>query len=177
MTAARQGKTQRALATIDGPVKAKLYRGRFRAFESMKYLDVAALKQAKKVSIEIGTIEAPGVKAMLVAEVREGMITKLRPLGCPACMKRKPETRTGKAAFKKAVREALRRVRTLGEPVMKLPIPIERALTIDIGPIVIIIDDGYFNICIVLDFPDQDMVCIFCLFSSRPVCGGPMGPP
>jgi len=48
---------------------------------------------------------------------------------------------------------------------MKVPIPIERALTIDIGPIVIIIDEDYFNICTVLDFPDQN-----------PVCGGPTGP-
>ncbi len=173
----RQGKAQRALATIDGPVKAKLYRGKFRAFESTKYLDGAALKQAKKVSIEIGTVEVPGVKATLVAEVREGMITKIKPLGCPNCMKHKPETKTAQAAFKKAAREALKRVQTLGEPVMKLPIPIERALTIDIGPIVIIFDDDYFNICIVLDFPDEGMVCMICLFSSRPICAGPIGPP
>jgi len=168
----RQRKPQRALATIGGPVKATLYRGKFRPFGSIKYLDVAALKQAKKVAIEIGTIEAPGVKATLVAEVRKGMITKIKPLGCPNCMKHKPETKTSKAAFKKAVREALKRVRTLGEPVMKLPIPIESARTIRIGPIVIIYN-GTFNICIVLDFPDKDMVCMICLF-DRPICGGPM---
>src|SRR4030042_3203526 len=132
----RQRKAQRALATIGGPLKAKLYRGKFRAFESTKYLDVAALKQAKKVPIEIGTIEAPGVKATLVAEVREGMITKIKPLGCPNCMKQKPEPKTGKDAFKKVAREALKRVQTLGEPVMKLPIPIERDRSIDIGPVV-----------------------------------------
>lgn len=169
----RQRKTQRALATIGGPLKTKLYRGKFRAFESTKYLDVAALKQAKKVPIEIGTIEAPGVKATLVAEVREGMITKIKPLGCPNCTKPKPETKAGKAAFKKAVREALKRVRTLGEPVMKLPIPIESARTIDIGPIVIIYND-HFNICIVVDFPDGKF-CLYCLF-GRPICFGPIGP-
>jgi len=63
----RQRKPQRALATIVWPLKAKLYRGKFRPFESIKYLDVAALKQAKNVPIEIGTIEAPGVRATLVA--------------------------------------------------------------------------------------------------------------
>jgi hypothetical protein len=86
--------------------------------------------------------------------------------------KHKPETKTGKPTFKKAVREALKRVRTLGEPVMKLPIPIESTRTIHIGPIVIICN-GTFNICIVLDFPDKDMVCMICLF-DRPICGGPM---
>ena len=171
----RQSKAQRVLATIDGPVKAKLYRGKFRAFESTKYLDVAAIKQAKKVSIEIGTVEAPGVSATLIAEVREGMITKIKPLGCPNCMKHKPETKTGAAALKKAASEALKRVQTLGEPVMKLPIPIERVRNIDIGPIVII-SNGYFNICIVLDFPDDGVVCMICLF-SRPICAGPIGPP
>jgi len=170
----RQRKAQRALATIGGPLKAKLYRGKFRAFESTKYLDVAALKQAKKVPIEIGTIEAPGVKATLVAEVREGMITKIKPLGCPNCMKHKPETKTGKAAFKKAAREALKRVQALGEPVMKLPIPIESARTIDIGPIVIIYND-HFDICIVVDFPDGEM-CFYCLFGPS-ICAGPIGPP
>ena len=170
----RQRKAQRALATIGGPLKAKLYRGKFRAFESTKYLDVAALKQAKKVPIEIGTIEAPGVKATLVAEVREGMITKIKPLGCPNCMKHKPETKTGKAAFKKAAREALKRVQTLGEPVMKLPIPIESARTIDIGPIVVIYDD-HFDICIVVDFPDGE-TCFYCLFGPS-ICAGPIGPP
>ena len=169
----RQRKAQRALATIGGPVKAKLYRGKFRAFESTKYLDVAALKQAKKVPIEIGTIEAPGVKATVVAEVREGMITKIKPLGCPNCMKHKPETKTGKAAFKKAAHEALKRVRTLGEPVVKLPIPIESARTIDIGPIVIIYKD-HFDICIVVDFPDGKM-CLYCLFGPW-ICAGPIGP-
>jgi hypothetical protein len=170
----RQRKAQRALATIGGPLKAKLYRGKFRAFESTKYLDVAALKQAKKVPIEIGTIEVPGVKATLVAEVREGMITKIKPLGCPNCMKHKPETKTGKAAFKKVAREALKRVQTLGEPVMKLPIPIESARTIDIGPIVIIYND-HFDICIVVDFPDGEM-CFYCLFGPS-ICAGPIGPP
>ena len=170
----RQRKAQRPLATISGPLKAKLYRGKFRAFESIKYLDVAALRQAKKVPIEIGTIEAPGVKATLVAEVREGMITKIKPLGCPNCMKHKPETKTGKAAFKKAAREALKRVQTLGEPVMKLPIPIESARTIDIGPIVIIYND-HFDICLVVDFPDGKM-CFYCLFGPW-ICAGPIGPP
>jgi hypothetical protein len=171
----RQRKAQRALATVDGPWKAKIYRGKFRAFESIKYLDVAALKRAKKVPIEIGTIEAQGVKATLVAEVRQGMITKIKPLDSPNCIKPKPETKAGKAAFMKAAREALKRVQILGEPVTKLPIPIESVRTIRIGPVVIIYND-HFNICIVLDFPDDDMVCMICLF-GRPICAGPIGPP
>ena len=170
----RQRKAQRPLATIGGPLKAKVYRGKFRPFESTKYLDVAALKQAKKVPIEIGTIEAPAVKATLVAEVRKGLITKIKPLGCPNCMKGKPETKAGKAAFRKVARQALKRVQTLGEPVMKLPIPIESARTIDIGPIVIIYND-HFDICLVVDFPDGKM-CFYCLFGPW-ICAGPIGPP
>lgn len=65
----------------------------FRPFESTKYLDLKALRKVAKTTIEIGTIEAPGLSATLVAEIKKGMITRLRPMGCVGCKPRKARRR------------------------------------------------------------------------------------
>lgn len=55
----------RPLGTLRRPLKAKIYRARFRPFESTKYLDQDALRKVGKTTIEIGTVEAPGVSFTL----------------------------------------------------------------------------------------------------------------
>ena len=63
---------ERPLETIrHGGLKAAIYKARFRLFESTKYLNTVALKRAKKVPIQIGWIEAVGMKVTLEAEVRK----------------------------------------------------------------------------------------------------------
>ena len=50
---------------------------------------IAALRRAPKATVEIGTVEAPGVSCTLVAEVRKGMITRVKPLPCVGCKRRR----------------------------------------------------------------------------------------
>src|SRR5580704_5181538 len=67
--------------------KVEIHRSKFHAFETVKYLDIAALKKASKARIEIGRVEGGGTEATIVAEVSKGMITKLTPIACEGCAK------------------------------------------------------------------------------------------
>src|SRR5262245_50314019 len=132
---------QRLLATIRRPVRARIYRGKFRPFASLKYLDLRALRRASKATLELGTVEAPGVSVTLVADVRKGMITRVRPLPCVGC-KRRP---LGKTKLKQMLTEVTKRVEALGQPQPRLPM----ALNEDgerwrgtFGPITIILDEA-----------------------------------
>ncbi len=163
------------LATFGTSPRVEIHRGRFHAFESTKYLNLAALKRASKARIEIGRVEAGGFEATLVAEVRRGMITALTPLACKGCGgdggaqgKRK---RAAGGVAKKAIRLALEHVRDRGYPVVKLPIPITKDLEIPIGPVIIVFGPGW-DVCIVIEWPDGE-ICIYCLFSSG-LCVGPI---
>jgi hypothetical protein len=178
-------KTQKPLATITRPVKAELYRSKFHPFEALKYLDVKALKKAKQARIEIGSIEAAGVTVTVAAEIKDGSIIEIRPVGCVCCEGRKAEKKHSKATVKKVALKALKRSEALGEPTMKLPIPVERlgsgeVMDIEIGPIIIILDDDGFDICILVDMAADTTAdeansgwCLFCLFGGS-VCGGPV---
>jgi len=150
---------QRLLATIRRPVRARIYRGKFRPFASLKYLDLRALRRASKATLELGTVEAPGVSVTLVADVRKGMITRVRPLPCVGC-KRRP---LGKTKLKQMLTEVTKRVEALGQPQPRLPM----ALNEDggswggtFGPITIIIDEGIPCIWIYVG----DTVCVICAF-------------
>ena len=151
---------QKPLATIRGRVNASIYKAKFQPFESTKYLNVAALKKARKVPIQIGTIEAAGRKVTVEAEVRKGLITNIRPVGCENCG---PLKSKGKAsgAFKKMAREVLKRVRDLGKPAVKLPIPISHLARshIDFGPVVVDWVGG--EMCITVTYTDG-VICIWC---------------
>jgi hypothetical protein len=177
-------KTEKPLATISKPVRAELYRSKFHPFASLKYLNVEALKKARQARIEIGSIEAAGVTVTVAAEVREGSITEILPLGCVSCGGQKAKKKHSKATIKKVALEALKRSQALGEPTVKLPIPIETLesdapMDIQIGPIIIILDDDGFDICILVEMATDTMVdapdlgwCLYCLFGGS-VCGGP----
>ena len=120
------------------------------------------------------------MEATIVAEVRKGMITRLRPLGCKGCGKTARKTGSSnsasKAALKKVLREALARVRDGGYPVVKLPVPIvsAREIGIPIGPIIIIIGGPTgIDFCIVIT-DDDGFTCVYCLFTPMPLCVGPV---
>ena len=150
---------QQPLATIRRPVKAKIYRGKFRPFQSTKYLDLAALRRAPRATVEIGTVEAPGVSCTLVAEIRKGMITRLRPLPCVGCKRR----RLGKSKLKGILTEATKRIEALGKPRPRLPMALAESGGTwggTFGPIVIVIDEGIPCIWIYVG----DTVCIICAF-------------
>lgn len=165
---------QKPLATVGNNPRLEIHRAKFHPFESMKYLNVAAVKKASKALIEIGRIKGGGVESTIVAEVRRGAITKLRPLNCDGCSKTLSRTaasrRTAGPKHKKLLRETLERVRDLGYPGTKLPISFgaTRAAQISIGPIII----GHGNICIVIIYPSGES-CIYCLFGPG-LCIGPV---
>jgi len=148
----------RPLATIREPFRARIYRGKFRPFESTRYLDTAALRRVTRATIEIGTLEAPGVSCTLAAEVRKGMITRLTPLPCAGCTRR----RAGKGKLRRILTEATRRIEALGQRQLRLPmrLPASGTWGTTIGPIVIVIDDGIPCIWVYIG----DTVCVFCVF-------------
>jgi hypothetical protein len=170
-------KMQKPLATVGVGPRVEIHRGGFRAFEAMKYLDVAKLRKTGKARIEIGRVQGGGVEATIVAEICKGMITNLTPIDCKGCSRdaRKAArgTRSGGAApTKKALRAALERVLQLGYPGVKLPIavPTAKPLEIVIGPIIIYGDP--LDICIVLSYPGGE-TCVSCLV-GRGICVGPV---
>lgn len=129
------------LFTVNGPEKLVVYRCRFRPLESNKYLSVDALSAAVKATIEIGTVDTPYGTWRIVAEIKKGMITALKPLGCEGCA---PKRKTSQAKYKKALTEAAYRVAPLDKHRITLPMPLKKAsiknigLGIVIGPIIIL---------------------------------------
>jgi hypothetical protein len=168
MGSVMKNKRPKPLATVGTNPRVEIHRAKFHPFASMKYLNIEALKKAAKAQIEIGRVEGGGAEATIVAEVRKGMITKLRPLACKGCVegmsKAGTNRRTANAATKKVLREALVRVRKLRQPVTKLPLPLRsvQSLNISIGPIIVVIGPG-IDICIRIDYEDSS--CVYCLFS------------
>jgi hypothetical protein len=163
-------KKPKPLATVG---KIEIHRAKFRPFETVKYLDIAALKRAAKTQIEIGTVEGGGREITIVAEVRKGMITRLTPVGCKGCSEAKGgPARKGSAALKKELKAALARIREMGHSGPRLPIPIRTVrsfLDIDIGPITI--EFFPFNLCITLENMDGE-ICMYCLRGGLIFCLG-----
>jgi hypothetical protein len=143
-----------------GKVSAKVYRGRFTSSEHMKYLDMAALKRAKKALIDVGSVKAAGQTIALQAEVRNGMVTKLRPTHCKDCTPAKSQSATSTSARAQAAKAALKKVRDLGLRSVRLPVPVARLRgggTFGIT-ITIIVD---WEWCIVIEY-DDGSVCYIC---------------
>src|SRR5690348_13595063 len=90
---ARAQKSQKPLFVISTPVKAKAYRSTFEPFESLKFLDVNKLRTVREQWIELGTVEAIGRSATLVAKFEEGTITGAKLQGCAGCQKTKGKTK------------------------------------------------------------------------------------
>ena len=81
----RFGKNQKPLFVVNGPVKAKGYRSKFTPFAITRFLDGEKLKKMGKQSLEVGTLEASGHSATLVAEIRRGTVVGLSLKGCVGC--------------------------------------------------------------------------------------------
>ena len=171
---ARIKRTAGALFTLKAPLEATAYRGKIRPFEATRYLNVRALKAARrKVTIEIGTIEAGGKSFPVAAEIRRGQIVALRPLACVGCHDGKPKShRLNAAALKQtmlAVEKELER-RNIAGPRLPAPLRIsaERAFSIPLGPIVITIGDlgsDGWDACITIYIPGFN-ICWCCIFNG-----------
>jgi hypothetical protein len=87
----RFGKNQKPLFVIRSPVRAKGYRSNFKPFETTRFLDSSKLAKLRRHSLEVGTLEAAGQDATVVAEIRNGAVIGLtlrRCAGCPRMRKR-----------------------------------------------------------------------------------------
>ena len=140
---------------------AKIYRAKFRPFQATKFLDTGALRRVAKTTIEIGTVEAPGISFTLAAEIRKGMITRLSPVSCRGC---KPG-RVSRAKLKKVLTDARQRREVKSSPKLPMRLAISRTRGIIIGPIVIVIDEGIPCVWIWIG----QFLCIICEFGW--ICG------
>ena len=181
-TGTKMTKNDKPLFTIPGPVPARAYRATFKPFEAMKYLDVAALSSKRKVFIECGTLEVAGTGTSYTvsAEIRNGALTALRPLGCTGCdpkstAKKKPG-KAGKllshAAMSKLMGAVDTEIKSRGLSTLTTPIPLKAgarfAINIPIGPIVITIgdlgEDGW-DACVTVYIPGVN-ICWCCIFNG-----------
>lgn len=172
-------KTSKPLLELQAPLKVKVYRAAFRAFEATRYLDASALKAAKKVTIECGTLEFAGFSQVVSAEIRRGQVVALLPVGCKGCEPRKGK-KAGAAALKKSVRLVGQKLRDAGilSPTLPTPVVISRRLGFEIpfGPIIIVIGDpgdGGFDFCVQIWIGNK--LCWWCLLSPSGCIG--FGPP
>lgn len=158
---ARTQKTApKLLARIPGDVPAKIYRSRITPAAHVKYLDIAALKKANSATIEIGSIKAGGLTVPMIAEIRQGMVVRLRPTDCKNCEPTKGKAASRAVDRKRAAKAALQKVRDLGVKSIALPMPVAKLLSliITIGPITIIID---WDFCIVIETDTE--TCFYCV--------------
>jgi len=166
--AERFGKTQKPLFVIGGKPKIKAYRSKFTPFALVQYVDWKKLGRAKKQLLEIGTLEAAGRSATLVAEIERGAITRLRLAGCPDCeQKRKPRKVNEKVFY--AVRDKLMAMRgtkvtpprVLGREVS------DKDITIPIWPwppIVIIVEPESLCVAIMVGSGQVGSHTVFCYY-------------
>lgn len=168
----RRSRKQAPLLEIRKPIRIRAYRGEFTPFESTKYLDVRALKRAKKATIECGTVEAAGLKQTVAAEISKGMVVALRPIACEGCNpKPKKSKKYGRAELKKMMVHVRKELADRGIDVRPKPMPLRISprlgFQIPIGPIIIIIGDpspGGFDIC--FEWWDGNTLCWWCIFGA-----------
>jgi hypothetical protein len=161
MPKVKRAGTQKPIARVKGKVSASIYKGRFDMAEHVKYLDINALNRAAKAVVEIGSVSAAGISVPLLAEVHKGVVLKIRPTHCASCKPKGRKSSKG-TQFEKVAKAALEKVRDLGLPSVKLPMPIARLRGGGglFNWTITIIDDGV-EICIVIEV-DDGKVCFFC---------------
>jgi hypothetical protein len=166
-----KGGSQKPIARVNGKVSAKIYRGRFRMAEHVRYLDLSALERVKKAVIEIGSVHAANVSVPLVAEVQKGMVVGLRPVHCRGC---KPASRksASRLEIQRTAKAALQKVRDLGLHSVQLPMSMARLRGGLFGITIWIIVD--YEVCIVIEFDDGE-ICYYCTQTGS-FCIGPPSP-
>jgi hypothetical protein len=162
--------TQKPLFEIKGPPRARIYRAKFRPLEATKFLDVQALRRTKKTTIEVGHLDVAGMAPAVSAEIRNGKVVALKPVGCPGC----GSTRSSKindAAFKKTIRlvNSALKDRGISTPPLPVPVKISARLGFEIpfGPIIIVIGDpgNGFDLCIEIWIGNK--LCWWCVFGPN----------
>ena len=161
-------KNQKPLYSINYPVKMRAYKAKFRAFTVTRYLDRRKLKSARKISIEVGTIEAAGRSATLVAQIQNNMIVGLKLKACAGC---KPMSKSRQAAYKRLMPELIERTNALPGRKLSLPMPLmftaKDIIRIPMGPIVIVIETSP-EICVMVQVGSRwCVICADMLYCSK----------
>ena len=165
-------KMHKPLFELRTPLRARVYRARLKPFEATRYLNVNALRAAKRATIECGTVHVAGRTIMLSAEIRRGRIVRLKPHACEGCAPKKGRKRVGRSTLKELLRRVDRglAIRHISPP--KLPVALKtsaRRVVIRLGWIIIVItswdpilnSEGPANICVEVSFGGT--VCLWCL--------------
>jgi hypothetical protein len=169
-------KKQKPLFELTTPLRAWVYRGKFRPFEATKYLNASALASAKKAAIECGTVEINGKSVTLSVEIRGGKIVSLKPHACESCSPEGGRKTVSRAKAKELLQAIDRELERRHIPNSKMSLAINApAFGIPIGPIVIIIgtdpDEGvdWNDLCIVIKSGVSS--CIYCLIAPNACIG------
>jgi hypothetical protein len=166
-----RGTTVKPLARVG---KNLIYRTRIVMARHVRYLDLAALKKARRAEIEIGSVTAGASTVSIVAEIKNGLITRLSPAHCEECGPRRSKRARPQHDRKKLLRDVFSKLHTLGVgggPT--LPIPVARVA----GPAGITIDVvGCSNgaVCITIE-TDDGYGCMYC--TDGTTCFHPSSPP
>jgi hypothetical protein len=170
-------KKQKPLFELTTPLRARVYRAKFRPFESNKYLNTKALEAAKSATIECGTVEINGKSVTLSVAIRQGKIVSLKPHACESCSPKSGKEAVSRSTAKELLQTVARELENRRIPHPKIRISLRGGLGfgIPIGPIVIIIgtdpDEGvdWFDFCIVIYSGAGS--CIYCLLSPNACIG------
>jgi hypothetical protein len=170
-----RARKQAPLIEIRKPVRIRVYRGKFRAFESTRFLDVKALKAARKAVIECGTVEAAGVKQTVSAIVSDGTVVGLRPIACEGCAPTKRRRKATSSELKAAMRQVQARLADLGldGPRKPMALKVSRRLgfEIPIGPIIIVIGEPPYGLDLCISWWDGNKYCWWCLLGPSGCIG------
>jgi hypothetical protein len=104
--------------------KARIYRTRIVFASHVRYLNLGALKKARKTLLEIGSVTAGAVTVSVVAEIKYGLITTLRLAHCEKCDPRRSVRARAQHDRKKLLRDVFSKLGVAGAT--KLPIPVAR---------------------------------------------------
>lgn len=165
-------KQQRPLVEIKKPLRARVYRAKFRPLETTKFLDVKALRKARKATLEVGTVDVAGTSVAIAADIRNGKIVALKPVTCKGC-DAKPSMQGRRKINRAALRKTMQlagaalKKRGVTPPPMPMPIRVSARLGFEIplGPIIIIIGPDGVDICFQIWIGNR--LCWWCLFSPN----------
>jgi hypothetical protein len=167
-----RGTAMKPLARVG---KNLIYRTHIVMASHVRYLNLAALKKARRAEIEIGSVTVGELTVPIVAEIKNGLITRLSPAHCQGCGPRRSKRARPQRQRKKLLRDVFAKVHALGVggtttlPISVAHLPTAQDLiTID----VVVCPDG--TVCIRVETEDG-YGCLYCRDGTT--CYRPSAPP
>jgi hypothetical protein len=145
---ARSNSRRSPKVVVNQKIPIEVRRVPFKAFESVRHLDIARLSRAKSARFEVGYFESDCCRRIVHAVVKNGRVTKLEPERCKHPVRLTPEM----SKLMRAVRSKLGRTTFRSTPVSRF-LAGGAGITIDIS--------FCFIICIY-------NWCLLCCYDSDP---------